>query len=183
MSSDIREALKQQIIEQHGKLQYSYTTDEKEINLLLAGKKRRQILSIILSVLTASPAVIRLFSTQLWWTYLSAFFGVVLMCLSIYSINSDTDSRLSKLKEVNDRLWLVREEYVALLIDFDSLEISEIQKRRDELTHEVGDVYKGRPKTSTKAYKMAQVALQKEEEQTFNDGEAEKLLPTSLRKR
>lgn len=44
-------------------------------------------------------------------------------------------------------------------------------------------VYKNRPKTSLRAYRQAQKALQVEEEQTFNEEEAEQLLPRSLRNR
>ena len=183
MSEDIRIALKQQIIEQHGKLVYTFTTSEKEIQILLKWKKRRQITSIILSALTASPAVIKIFSTQTWWLYLSAFAGVILLSLSSYSLNSDGDIRLSKLTESTNSLWLIREQYSSLLIDFDTIETKKIQEIRDVLVQKTSEIYKKSPKTGKKAYKEAQKALQLEEEQTFQDGEAEKLLPTSLRKK
>ena len=183
MSEDIRNALKQQIIEQHGKLVYTFTTNEKEIQLLLKWKKRRQIISIILSALTASPAVIKVFSNHTWWLYLSALAGFILLSLSSYSLSSDSDIKLAKLIEATHSLWLVRERYSSLLIDFDILEIKKIQEIRDILTQETSEIYKKSPKTGKKAYKEAQKALQIEEEQTFQNGEAENLLPTSLRKK
>ena len=87
------------------------------------------------------------------------------------------------LRKSADTLWEIREKYISLLVDFDNFTIEEIRDRRDELTKETASVYKNRPKTSLSAYRKAQKALQVEEEQTFNEGEAEQLLPRSLRNR
>lgn len=176
-----RKKLKKQLIDQHGKLVYSFTTDEKEIYLISLSKKIRQITSIVLSTLTVSPAFITVFGECHLWKYFSAIAGVILMCISVYNLNDDSDKNLDSLKKSSNSLWLLREKYVALLTDFDSLSIDEIKEKRDKLVVETNGVYKTRIKTSRRAYKMAQKALKKEEEQSFRYGEAEKLLPESIR--
>lgn len=44
------------------------------------------------------------------------------------------------------------------------------------------NVYKGAPRTISKAYKEACAALKKNEELTFTDGEIDAFLPKELRK-
>lgn len=173
--------LRQQLIEQHGKIAYSQTTDEVEYGMLETWKKRRLRISLVLAAITASPAIIKLFGDYSWWSYVSAIAGVVLICLSSYSLSSDTDSKLARLSESKNALWLVREKYVALLTDYESIPKEKIRVIRDELVLESNEIYKKRPQARKKSYKKAQQQLQQEEVQTFNEGEAEKLLPTSFR--
>ncbi|MFL4356302.1 SLATT domain-containing protein [Streptococcus uberis] len=182
MKDDMRKRLMKQIVEQHGKIVYSITTNEKEIGQILFWKKVRQIISIILSAITVSPAFSSLFDNNLFWNFFSAIAGIILLCLSSYNLRTDSDSILIELKTSADSLWEIREKYVSLLIDFDAFEIEQIRNKRDELVRATADVYKKRPKTSQRAYSKAQKAIQDEEEQTFNKGEAELLLPEVLRK-
>lgn len=181
MNDDMRRKLRKQIIEQHGKLVYSMTTDEKEIGQILFWAKIRQIASIILSAITVSPAFSTLFDNNIFWKFFSAIAGMILLCLSSYNLKTDSDSKVIELKTSADSLWEIREKYVSLLIDLDNFEIEQIRSIRDELLQETADVYKKRPKTSPRAYSKAQKAIQDEEEQTFNKGEAELLLPEVLR--
>ena len=77
--------------------------------------------------------------------------------------------------------WLIREDYISLLTDFDQLQDSEITSKREELKHRVYELYKKCPKTDAKSYKQAQKALKKEEEQFFTAEEIDKILPQHLR--
>ncbi|WP_049551244.1 SLATT domain-containing protein [Streptococcus pseudopneumoniae] len=184
MSENIMyQKLWQQVVEQHAKLVYSFTTDEKEIARILWWAKFRQVISIISSAITVSPALSSLFGHNVWWKFFSAIAGIILLCLSTYNLKTDNDGKVIALRKSADTLWEIREKYISLLVDFDNFTIEEIRDRRDELTKETASVYKNRPKTSLSAYRKAQKALQVEEEQTFNEGEAEQLLPRSLRNR
>ena len=83
MSENImQQMLWQQIVEQHAKLVYSFTTDEKEIARILWWVKIRQVTSIILSAITVSPAFSSLFGHNVWWKFFSSIAGIVLLCLS-----------------------------------------------------------------------------------------------------
>lgn len=78
-------------------------------------------------------------------------------------------------------MWDVRESYVSLLTDFEILSKEEIRRQRDELQGAVSKVNRQYPGTDDKSYAEAQNALKNEEEQTFNEGEIDELLPTGLR--
>lgn len=183
MSENVRQKLRQQIIEQHGKLVYSFTTDEKEIELLYKWSKTRQVTSIVLSAITISPGFSSLFGNNVFWRLFSAIAGIILLCLSTYNLKTNNTSKLNDLRKSAEALWEIREKYVSLLIDFDDFTTETIRNKRDELTQATAEIYKSRPKASQCAYRKAQKALQIEEEQTFNEGEAERLLPNSLRNR
>lgn len=58
--------------------------------------------------------------------------------------------------------------------------IDAIRKQRDKLTERVSHVNKKYPGTDSKSYKATLKALQVEEEQTFNEGEAERLLHSGI---
>lgn len=58
----------------------------------------------------------------------------------------------------------------------------EITKKRDKLQEKLSGIYKGSPRTISKAYKEASKGLKVNEEMTFSDEEIDLLLPTSLRK-
>ena len=79
-------------------------------------------------------------------------------------------------------MWGIREGYVSLLVDFEVLEDSEIQKRRDVLWDKVPEVNSNYPATDKKSYRAAQKALQKEEEQTFKENEVDSILPNGIDK-
>lgn len=77
-------------------------------------------------------------------------------------------------------LWGIREGYVSLLVDFEVLGDSKIQKRRDLLCDKVSEVNNNYPATDDKSYRAAQKALQKEEEQTSKENEVDSILPNGI---
>lgn len=181
MRNDMRQKLRQQLIEQHGKIVYSHTIDEKEIFLILWWEKFRKIVSIILSAITVSPAFLSFFDDKKNWEILSAVAGVILLCISTYNLKTDNSSKLIDLRKSANKLWEIREKYNSLLTDFDDFNTEKIRNKRDELIQATSDIYSIRPKSSYCAYLLAQIAIKKMEEQTFNTGEAERLLPNSFR--
>ena len=60
--------------------------------------------------------------------------------------------------------------------------VGDVITKRDELQKKLGNIYKGCPRTNSKAYEAAQKALKENEELTFSDEEIDKLLPTRIRK-
>lgn len=79
-------------------------------------------------------------------------------------------------------LWKVREEYLSLLTDFDTLNAEEIMQRRNQLINRSADIYDTAPITDAKSYVEAQKALKSDEEQFFTQEELNKMLPPHLRK-
>ena len=74
-------------------------------------------------------------------------------------------------------LWLVREKYQSLIIDFDGLETPQIQTVRTEIMNSVDLINRKYPGTDPRSYRKAQKALKEDEEQYFAPGEADRLLP------
>lgn len=81
-------------------------------------------------------------------------------------------------------LWNIRESYLSLLTDIKSAGIDEkeIRKIRDRLQNDLHKIYKGSPRTISKAYIAASKSLKEMEEMTLSDEEINNFLPTSLRK-
>lgn len=74
-------------------------------------------------------------------------------------------------------VWLVREKYQSLIIDFDGLETPQIQTVRTEIMNSVDLINRKYPGTDPRSYRKAQKALKEDEEQYFAPGEADRLLP------
>nr|WP_240939784.1 SLATT domain-containing protein [Bacillus tequilensis] len=102
--------------------------------------------------------------------------------LNSYTKNFDLVEAAQSHQKAADALWIIREEYVSLLTDFELLDSSVIRERRDELQKRTAEIYTHSPKTDTKSYKAAQKALKTDEEQTFSDKEIDVMLPNSIRR-
>lgn len=74
-------------------------------------------------------------------------------------------------------VWLVREKYQSLIIDFDGLETPQIQTVRTEIMNSVDLINRKYTGTDPRSYRKAQKALKEDEEQYFAPGEADRLLP------
>ncbi len=79
----------------------------------------------------------------------------------------------------------IREKHLSLLTDVKAKIISpaDIINKREELQDSLSKTYKGSPRTFSKAYAVAQKALQKNEELSFSDEEIDNFLPKPLRKK
>lgn len=84
-------------------------------------------------------------------------------------------------KEYANKLWIVREKYLALMTDAPTLTYGEIAQHRDYLQQELANLYQREPLTSKSSYYEAQKALKNEEEQFFSKEELNKILPAHLR--
>lgn len=82
-----------------------------------------------------------------------------------------------------DALWVIREEYVSLLTDFELLDDARVMAKRDELQNRTAEIYAQSPRTDSKSYSAAQRALKTEEEQTFSDDEIDVMLPNAIRRK
>ena len=102
------------------------------------------------------------------------------LCLNLYAKEYKIQNEVNQHRNAANALWNVRESYVSLLVDFEVLEDSEIQKRRDILCNKVSEVNSNYPATDERSYRTARRALQKEEEQTFKENEVDSFLPNGI---
>jgi hypothetical protein len=104
--------------------------------------------------------------------------------LNTYTKKYDLGGMAQKHADAAASIWNIRESYLSLITDIrsSSLNSSEVRKQRDKLQSDLHKLYKGSPRTISKAYNEASKALKEMEEMTFSTQEIDKFLPQSLRK-
>ena len=177
-----REGILNQIKENYGKLVYSYTTHLKAANILTKRNNIIKWLLIILSALTTGGLItIICINNVKALEIVTAIITTVTFALTAYQKSSSMESRIVAHIQTANELWKLREEYLSLLTDFDSLSDNKIIDKRDYLTEKLGNIYAHEPLTNSKAYSLAQKALKNDEEQFFSQEELDMLLPKHLR--
>lgn len=103
--------------------------------------------------------------------------------LNSYAKKYDLGEIAQKHRQAAVDLWLVREQYLSLLVDLAMRQkpIEALQDQRDSLVKQLHDVYRGAPSTNDRGYWAAQEALQKLEDMTFSDSEIDAFLPRELK--
>jgi hypothetical protein len=83
-----------------------------------------------------------------------------------------------------NRLWLVSEQYRALLAEIQDglLDPAVVLTRRDELIHQVHAVYEHAPPIDRRSYETAREEVQKSPDVPLTDEQIDRFLPESLRK-
>ncbi|PEF44618.1 hypothetical protein CON22_20765 [Bacillus cereus] len=174
--------LESQIREAYGRVVYTYTCHNKIIQRLLSKNNRLKIYQIVLSSLTTGGFLATILTDTVTAGVIGALISVILLILNAYTKNFDLVETAQTHQKASDALWIIREEYVSLLTDFELLTVEEIMKRRDDLQNRTAEIYAQSPRTDAKSYEAAQQALKTDEEQTFSDKEIDILLPNSIRR-
>lgn len=171
-----------QIKNSYGKVVYSLTTHEKEIQHLKNVNRNIKITQIVLSALSTGSIITLIFQNNLLSELTAGLLSSGLLILNSFTLKFDISSDISKHVDTSNKLWLIREQYLSLITDYEILDIDKIIEIRDLLMKKTGEVYSSSPRTSEKSYREAQNALKNEEEQFFADKELDLLLPPEHRK-
>lgn len=182
MGQSHKEALEIQIREAYGRLVYTYTTHLKQAEQLTIKNQGIKHWQIILSAVTTGGILTAVISDQTVLSWISAIVSTVLLGLNLYIKDFNLADEIRRHYSTSDDLWIIREKYVSLLTDFDTLCEQEIVNIRDKLQEQTAEIYKSAPKTNTKSYMAAQKALKEAEEQFFRSSEIDQILPEHLRK-
>lgn len=177
-----RNAVYSHIEEAYCKVVYTYTT-----HIVQAAKihRRNNFLKwaqIILSAISAVGFIGNVITNQNALIWIGGICSCTLLVLSAYFKEHDLSSVYKEHLTTSNRLWLIREKYLALLADYDSLTADEIRKKRDSLTKETAEIYEAAPITDSSSYSKAQTMLKEQESQSFTREELNKMLPESLRR-
>lgn len=178
-----RDALYSQIEEAYGKVVYTYTTQIIHAERL---HKRNNVLKwfqLILSAISTGGFIGTLISNQVVLTWIGGLCSTALLVLTAYFKDTNISTLYKQHLDTSNQLWLLREQYLSLLIDFENLSHEEIVKQRDKLQMRVSEIYNSAPITDSKSYAKAQRALKENEAQFFNREELDKMLPERLRKK
>lgn len=178
-----KEKLNLQLREAYGRVTYTYTAHLKFMNRLDNKNQYLKYLQIILSAISTGGFLGTIILNEIILTFIAGLVSAVSLTLNLFFKNFKLDEEAKQHQVASDKLWLIREKYVALLTDLDILSIKEVMKARDELRNETHELYVDSPKTNKKSYSDAQKALKKEEEQFFSENELDQMLPAHLRKK
>lgn len=174
--------LESQIREAYGRIVYTFTCHNKIVQRLLKKNNNIKVWQIVLSALTTGSFLATIINNEVIIGILGSLFSITLLILNAYVKNFDLIEVAQSHQKAADELWVIREDYVSLLTDFESLEMREIIKRRNDLQERTAKVYSQSPRTDAKSYREAQQALKTEEEQTFSEKEIDVMLPNSIRR-
>lgn len=183
MENKSRERLYSQIVELHGKVVYTYTAHHKIQNRLENYNNIIKIIQIVLTSISTVGFLATVISDKVLLAWIGGIASALSLGLNLYMKDNNLKEYAQKHKEAADALWEVREAYSSLITDFDDLDNGCIRDRRDKIYKDWAKINKLYPGTDKKSYKESQEALQREEEQTFNSGEAELFLPSYDRER
>lgn len=176
--------LESQIRECFGRVVWSHKTQEKCADILIKRNNRIKLWQIVLSALTTSSLIAYFIGENQIGVIIGAMIAFILVIINTYVKETDLGEIAQKHSDAANRLWNIRESYFSLLTDIkaSSINVSEIRQQRDKLQNELVQIYKGSPRTISKAYKDATKALKVNEELTFSDEEIDNFLPQELRK-
>lgn len=180
-NSQHREALLTQIKESFGRIVYTYTTHLKKMNRIIKKNKRIKLFQIILSAISTGGFLGGVITNELIIACIGGVFSTALLGVNLYFKEFNLLDEVKLHQIASDNLWLIREDYISLLTDFNTLSETDIVKMREELKERTFEIYKTSPKTDSKSYVEAQKALKSEEEQFFSAEELDKMLPAHLR--
>lgn len=175
-----RDSIKKQLIDSHGKVLYTYTAHWKIVDRLKKNYMRIIIVQIILTAISAAGIVSSLVTKVPSLGWLSGVAASISLGINLYMLNFNLPDEIKQHSEAANELWEIRELYSDLLTDFDVLDDESIRNKRDKLTKLISKVNKTYPGTDKKSYKDAQKALKEEEEQSFSEGEAERLIHSGV---
>lgn len=172
-----------QVRECYGRVVWTHKTQEKCADIIWVRHNWIKILQIALSALTTTGILITVFGESSVAGVISAILSALLFGLNTYTKDYDLGEIAQKHTQSANNLWDIRERYLSLITDIKSelFSVEQIRKRRDELQEDLLNIYKGSPRTISKAYKKATEALNVNEELTFNENEIDNLLPKELR--
>jgi len=176
---DTKEPLRNQITDSSGNVQYTYIAHWVIVDRLQKRYKGLKIAQIVLTAASTGGFLSSLLSGISALSWIGGATSAIALGLNLYSLNFNLSDEIKSHKDAANELWDVREAYRSLLTDFDTLEIKDIQKRRDDLIGRVSDINKKYPGTDDKAFKKAQEKLK---DYKFKDGEAVDLMYVDKRK-
>ena len=175
--------LEAQIRECFGRVVWSHKTQEKCAEIILLKNNVIKLFQIGLSAFTTTGILIVVFGENQTIGIITALISALLFAINTYVKEHDLGEIAQKHSDSANELWDIREKYLSLITDLKAgiFDVNQIIKQRDLLQEKLSSVYKGSPRTISKAYKEATKALKLNEELTFTEEEIDLFLPKELR--
>lgn len=173
MKSEATSRLWNQITDAAGNVLYTYDAHWLIVNRLKTRERGIKVFQIILTALSAGGFLTSVIAGIPWLSWVGGLTSALALALNLYALSFDLPTEIKRHTDAANDLWDVRESYKALMVDFDTIAIDEIRKRRDAITKAVSRINKSYPGTDAKAFAKAQKNIGN---YTFSAGESAKLL-------
>ncbi len=172
---DNKLALRNQITDAAGSIQYTFIAHWNIVNRLKQQYKTIKIIQIVLTALSTGGFLASILSgiSQLSWV--GGLTSAIALGLNLYMLNFNLPEKIKQHTGAANELWEVREKYKSLITDFESVDVTEVRSRRDSLIMAVSRINKEYPGTDEKSFSNAQTDICKYE---FSEGEAAKIFHT-----
>lgn len=179
------EILEAQIRECFARVVWTHKTQEKCADIMLARHNFIKILQIILSAIITTGVLVTAFGDNKGIGIATAVLSAVLFGINTYVKGYDLGEIAQKHSDASSQLWNIRESYLSLITDLKAnlIDAESVIKVRDNLQERLSGIYKGCPRSISKAYRIASTALKVKDELTFTDEEIDKFLPAPLKKK
>lgn len=169
-----------QIVETYGRILYTYQSYIEMSNFLKKMNDIIKLLRIILSTLMTGSFLTLLFANYKYIIQMGTILSIVLLAINLYYKESNFQEKINIYNCASNDLWLIKEEYISLLIDFEHYNTLQIQNMRNELTHKLDAIYRKYLKTSNFCFKIARFRIRKKEIHTFAYKEFAQIMPSFL---
>lgn len=185
-SATAKDLLLAQVREAYGKVAYTHKTHEKQADLCFRHHRWQRGGLVALTAISSGTFIASLLN--LVWDQQGAALITSFIALLVTALNLGTKTfrygeEAQRHRDVASRLWDVRESYLSLITDLmcDAVDLDAARERRGELQEALREIYADAPRTTGKAYALAQRGLKDNEELTFSSGEVDRFLPANLR--
>lgn len=118
-----------------------------------------------------------------WAALATSFIAVLVSASSLGDKTFKHGEEMQQHRDTAAKLWSLRESYLSLIVDLkaSTTAVDEARNRRDHLQEAAEAVLADAPRTTSKAYGLAQDGLKLKEDLTFTEREIDLLLPVQLR--
>lgn len=179
--TEYRKRLWAQLTEAYGKLVYTRQTQNQAANDTNSFSERLSLAQIVLTAVSSTGFLSAVICDQDAVAVAAAICSAISLGINLYTRGARLPEESAGHVRAANVLWLLDQEFVSLLIDFDHLEITEITQQRDALLLKLDEAYRNAPRTNARHYAKARKQLKEEEAQSFEEGEVDELLPVELR--
>ena len=133
INSRYKQALQVQIREAYGRVVYTYTTHLKMMNRLVKKNNIIKYIQITLSAISTGGFIGAIITSEAALTCIGGLFSTILLAINLFFKDFNLLSEIKQHRDASDELWMIREDYISLLTDFEVLSEAEITSKRDSL--------------------------------------------------
>lgn len=176
-----------QVRELYGRIAYTHKTHEVQADLFYGKHRNQRRFLIGLTALSSGTFLASLLGVVLseqWSSLFISFIALAVTAVNLGTKNFNYGEDMQQHRDTAAKLRDVRESYLSLITDIETgmCSVGDVVNRRNQLQQQCLAILGDAPRTTRKAYEVAQDRLQNREDLTFTDREIDLLLPPSLRR-